>query len=229
MTRQESFYFSRTVVGALAVLIGILALWLMAGEILRPRLIYFPSDRNEAEALDAARASAAEAAQAGMIRGDLWTEATITNAAPSLFGVAASSSEPTLQAGFENMRTIANRAARLSPHDPRVWLVLAGLNSRFGGNNSRTAEAFKLSYYTGPNEFSLAPLRLLLAVQSASISDEEIQSLVAQEIRHVVMQRPELKPAIASAYKSARPKGREVVEAVLEEADPGFLATIRAR
>ncbi len=46
------------------------------------------------------------------------------------------------------------------------------------------------------------------------------------EIRRIVMQRPDLKSAIALAYKNAPPKGREVIEATLEEADPSFLATI---
>ena len=162
-----------------------------------------------------------------MVRGDLWTAAAITRAAPLLFGATGSSPEQASQAEVKNMRAIADRAARLSPHDSRIWLVLAGLDFRLGGNNPKTAEILKLSYYTGPNELSLIPLRLLLAVQSDAISDDELQSLVPLDIQHILVQRPDLKPAIALAYKNALPKGREVIEATLEEADPSFLATIR--
>ena len=226
MMRQDLFFHFRAVVGALAAMIGILALWILIAELLCPRLPYFPSDSNEAQALYATRGAAATAAEVGMIRGDLWTVAAIANAAPLLFAATSSSPERALQAEVENMRAPARRAARLSPHDSRIWLVLAGIDFRLGGDNPKTAEILKLSYYTGPNEFSLMPLRLLLAVQVSVISDEELQSLVALEIRRIVMQRPDLKPAIALAYKSALPKGREVIEATLEEADPSFLATI---
>jgi hypothetical protein len=226
MMRQESFFHFRAVVGALAAMIGILALWIIVAELLCPRLTYFPSNSNEAEARYTARGSAAKAAEVGMIRGDLWTVAAITRAAPLLFGATGSSPRQASQAEVENMRATALRAARLSPHDSRIWLMLAGIDLRLGRDNAKTAEILKLSYYTGPNEFSLMPLRLLLAVQVSAITDEELQSLVALEIRRIVMQRPDLKPAIALAYKNALPKGREVIEATLEEADPSFLATI---
>jgi hypothetical protein len=72
------------------------------------------------------------------------------------------------------------------------------------------------------------PLRLLLAVRSSAISDEEVQSLVPLDIQRIIKQRPDLKPAIALAYKNALPKGREVIEAALKEADPSFLAAIAA-
>ena len=85
-----------------------------------------------------------------------------------------------------------------------------------------------MSYYTGPNEISLTPLRLLLAVRSNAIFDEEVQSLVPLDIQRIIMQRPDLKSAIVLAYKNALPKGREIIEAALKEADPSFLATIAA-
>jgi hypothetical protein len=224
--RPQSFFYVRALVGGLAALIGIGALWLIAAELIAPRTPYFPSSRNEAEALYAVRGSAAAAAEVGLVRGDLWTPAAFTSAAQLLFTAAGSSPAQTSHAEIENMRATAGRAARLSPHDSRIWLMLAGLHFRLGGNNPKAAEALKLSYYTGPNELSLTPLRLLLSVQSDAISDEELQSFVVLELQRVVMQRPDLKPAIALAYQNALPKGREVIEATLEQADPNFLATI---
>ena len=216
----------RIVVGVLGALLGILALWILIAELTSPRLSYFPSGPIEANAMYAVRGSAATAAEIGMIRGDLWTAAAIATATPLLFGATGSSPEQASQAEVENMRAIADRAARLSPHDSRIWLVLAGLDFRVDGNNPKGTEALKLSYYTGPNEISLMPLRLLLAVRSKAILDEEVQSLVPLDIQRIIMQRPDLKPAIALAYQNALPKGREIIEAALKKTDPSFLATI---
>jgi hypothetical protein len=227
MMRQDSIFHFRATVIALSALISILALWVIAAELMSPRLIYFPSNRNEAEALHAVRGAAATSAEVGMFRGDLWTAAAMTRAAPLLFGATGSSPEQASQAEVEDMRAIADRAARLSPHDSRIWLVLAGLDFRIGGNNPKTAETLKLSYYTGPNQLSLMPLRVLLAVQSDAIADDELQSLVTLDIQRLLAQRPDLKPAIALAYENALPKGREVIEATLERADPNLLTTIR--
>ena len=216
----------RVVVGVLAALLGILALWILIGELTSPRLIYFPSSRDEASAMYVVRGSAATAAEIGMVRGDLWAVAAIATAAPLLFGATGSSAERASQAEVESMRAIADRAARLSPHDSRVWLVIAGLDFRADGNNPKGTEALKLSYYTGPNEISLMPLRLLLAVKFGAIFDEEVQSLVPLDIQQIIMQRPDWKPGIVLAYNNAILKGRKIIEAALKEADPNFLATM---
>ena len=226
MMLADSFFFFRVTVCALATLIGIFAVWIIAGELVSPRLIYFPSNPNEAKALYAVRDTAATAAVVGIVRGDLWTVAAITRAAPLLFEASGKPSEEAAPTEVENTRIIADHAARLSPHDSRIWLVLASLDSRLDGSNHKMLETLKLSYYTGPNELSLMPLRILLAVQSNAISDEELQSLVSLEIQRIIMQRPDLKPAIALAYKNSLPKGRDIIEAALKQADPNFLATI---
>ena len=218
--------YVRIVVGVLAALLGILALWILSGELTSPRLSYFPSSPDEANAMYAVRDSAATAAELGMVRGDLWTVAAITTATPLLFGATGSSPEQASQAEVENMRAIADRAARLSPHDSRIWLVLAGLDFRADGKNPKGTETLKLSYYTGPNEIDLMPLRLLLAVRSSAIFDEEVQSLVPLDIQRIIMLRPDLKSAIVLAYQNAPPKGREIIEAALKATDPSFLATM---
>jgi hypothetical protein len=216
----------RTVLGVLAGLLGSLGLWILVGELTSPRLSYFPTSPDEADAMYAVRDSAATAAKVGTVRGDLWTVAAMTTAAPLLFGTTGSSREQASQAEVENIRAIADRAARLSPHDSRIWLVLAGLDLRVGGSNTRGTEMLKLSYETGLNEISLMPLRLLLAIKSSAILDEEVKTSAALDIQRIIMQRPDLKPAIALAYQNALPKGREIIEATLKRTDPRFLATI---
>lgn len=214
-------------VGVLAGLLGILALWILIAELASPRLSYFPSSPDEANAMYAVRGSATTAAEFGIVRGDLWTGAAVAAATPLLFAATGSSPEQASQVEVGNMRALAEHAARLSPHDPRIWLVLAGLDFR-GGDNSKGTETLKLSYYTGPEEVSLMPLRLLIAVSSSAILDDEVQSLVPLDVQRIIKQRPDLKSAIALAYKNAQPKGREIIEAALRETDPNFLAAIVA-
>ncbi len=116
----------------------------------------------------------------------------------------------------------------MAPPDARIWLVLAGLDFIVDKNSSKGADALKLSYYTGPNEIALMPLRVLIAVGSNAISDDEVRSLVPMDIQIMAGQRPDLKPAIAMAYSHASPNGREVIESALKGIDPIFLKAITA-
>jgi hypothetical protein len=228
MTRTDPLFGFRATLGAAAALIGIVALWVMTSELMTPRVPYFPASPKDAAALAAAQDLATTAAEVGMIRGDLWATAAVTRAAPLLFVATGGAAAPPAQNDVEKARVIAERAARLAPYDSRVWLLLAGLNVRLGADNAKVAELFKLSYYTGPSELSLIPLRLLLTVQSDTIADDELASLVQLDIQHIITERPDLKPAIALAYQNARPKGRDLIASTSAKLDPDFAATLAA-
>lgn len=219
-----SLFWLRTSAFSLAGLIGLAALWTLAAELFSPRIAYFPADSKEAVVFDAAQPSSARAAHIAGIRGDLWAAAAVTEAAPVLFTPPNDPPSGASQAKIESAETAALHAAKLSPHDSRVWLVLADLQSRRSPPSPKAAEALKLSYYTGPNEFSLAPVRLSVAARVTA--DEELQGQVQLEIQRIILKRPDLKGAIATAYKAANPQSRQIFEAALEEADPNFLATI---
>lgn len=223
--KGTAFIF-RTVVGVLATLLGVFALWILVAEITNPPQNYFPSNLGEAKAAYAGRGAAVTAAEIGMVRGDLWTTAAVAATAPLLFGTTDGRSDHPSQEDFESMHALADRAARLSPHDPRIWLVLAALDFRADAKNPKGTEALKLSYYTGANEISLMPVRLLIAVRSNAILDDEVQSLMPLDIQRMMAQRPDLKSAIVTAYSNALPKGREIMQTTLKETDPNFLATL---
>jgi hypothetical protein len=166
----------------------------------------------------AAKEPSITVAEIGMIRGDLWTVATVANALPSLLSASGQPNE------VESARELAVHAARLAPHDARNWLVLSVLDVRLGRQKQAT-EAVKLSYYTGPNEIELVPLRLQIGVDL--IEDEELQVLVRSEFQRIILKWPGLKPTIASAYKQTKASGGKFLETVLAEADPRFLAAIK--
>ena len=214
----------RTTLIALAVLIGASALWTLTIELTRPSLAYFPTNFQEAEQFDRAKVSAANAATIGMIRGDLWIAAAVTATAHLMF----SDQQPrgTSKENLQSAEDVTQRAAKLSPHDSRLWLVLADLRSRTSPPAPNAAEALKLSYYTNPNDFDLAPLRLSVAARLNP--DQDLQDAMQSEIQRILLKRMDLRDAIAAAYKAANAQSRQIFEATLEDADPSFLATMRA-
>jgi hypothetical protein len=203
------------------VLVG-QAVWLLAAELIRPALPYFPATAAPSES-DHARARMA--ASVGAVRGDLWADyaATFANAlAAQLQGAAAAGSAKDNQEAFD----AARRGARLAPHDARAWLILAAAGSGQGSRNRDIAGALKMSYYTAPGETALMPMRIRLATRSNLIEDDELQTLVVQDLRAMV-QRPELKSDILAAYRQAAPAGKKFIEARLDQLDPALLRTSR--
>ncbi len=85
-----------------------------------------------------------------------------------------------------------------------------------------------MSYYTAPNELALFPLRLQASLQPNNLKDPEIQDQVKRDIRLVVTKVPSLKPALIAAYRIAAPASKTMVERLISEIDPTYLAAMRA-
>lgn len=222
--KLDWFLGLRLLLGALAVLVGAGGIWTVAAQVVRPALPFFPTDSRTVQSFADARGSAAAAASIGRMRGDLATIAAVAGAAPLLFAPPDAPPGSAARTGIEAAGRAAARAAQLAPHDARNWLVLAGLAARSPAAGGNAADLLKLSYYTGPNEFSLAPLRLLTA--TAMPWDEELQSFVQLEIERIVLLRPDLKPAIVAAYRAAKPEARQFIEGTLKPVDPALLSTL---
>jgi hypothetical protein len=110
-----------------------------------------------------------------------------------------------------------------------VWLLLAALNNLTEDTNRHTAAALKMSYYTGPNETKLTPLRLLTAVRPGVLADEELQQLFRFELGAIMSRKPELRPAIVAAYREATPAARRLIEEeAVSHRDQELLAMIRS-
>ena len=71
---------------------------------------------------------------------------------------------------------------------------------------------------------AVVPQRLLLAIQSRALQDDEFQELVRHDIRIAVTHKSELMPALVAAYNNAPPSGRQFIEKTLAEFDPSVLA-----
>ena len=205
------------------------SLWIMATEFSHLSLSGFPATAEAATAAAANRNVAALAASFGFIRGDLWAEYALTYLSLSWGDERDSASTQTSPTIVEQAHDVADRALAFAPHDARIWLVLASIDSRFDWLNHKAAAALRMSYYTGANETDLIPLRLLLAIHSDALADKDFQQLVRHDIRTIVIHKPELKPAILATYRGALPIGQQFIEETLEEVDPTLLTKIRLR
>jgi len=199
-----------------------LAVWILIAEFLRTPPAEFPIDPDSAR-VKTDHNAAHIAARVGVIRGDLWAEDALTYS--DVFRRDGVQDSDTI----EHARVIAERALVFAPHDARIWLILASVDSRFDWLNGKASTALRLSYYTGANEVRLIPVRLSLSLALPAISDPDFQQLVSHDLRIIVLRHPELKPAILSAYRNALPAGQQFVQAALKELDPNLISKLEKR
>jgi hypothetical protein len=188
---------SRVLSSLVGVLLFAASISIIAAEAIGPALPHFPVNRQETGAWSAARDSLTSAASAGVLRGDLVVQASIAHAAGCLFAGPDTKFDDAARTELSQAHILAERGAALSPHDARVWLVLACLASRNDQDRLTMVEALKLSYYTAPIEPELAPLRLFLSFQFGGVADAKtvIETILAQ-----------LDPGFLETMKSGVPK-----------------------
>jgi len=221
---------SRTWFGAAAgIFAGVLALqalWVLPVALFHPTIAFPSADAATAQAAATQEGVAHASALIGLVRADLWADYAFTLASEPLgvFEKVGGVAAPQL---IDAARSAARRAAELAPHDSRVWLLLAALDLQADRYKDNVSNELKNSYYTGPNERALRPLRINVAVASNAIADSELQSLVTQEIRSIIIHDPALKPTIINAYRHGSADGRRFLEDALMELDPSLLDVVR--
>ena len=181
-----------------------------------------PAHRCAAAAAVKQRSNATWAAWIGSIRGDLWAESAFTYANLLWTGPGT---DPNQTKSLEQARAALDHALDDAPHQASVWLLLAGLASRYHWPNLNATEALKMSYFTGPSDKALIPLRLRVAAASESIGDTDVQQLVRRDLRLLLAQKR--KSAIAEAYAGASPAGKHLIEGAVAEIDPSSLEFLR--
>jgi hypothetical protein len=225
-TAMPSHRVFRAAALVLAFVLACQAMWILKAEFYRPALPVFPANSQAAGAAAAQRSAATLAASVGVVRGDLWAECALT-----YLGLFWNDNQdkvsPQTPETIQRAREVADRALRYSPHDARIWLDLASIDSRLDWLNGKAAAALRMSYYTGANETELIALRLPLAVRSEALGDKDFQQLVNHDFRVIVARKPELKPVILMAYRDALPTGQQFIEQTLTEIDPTLLAGLR--
>jgi hypothetical protein len=105
------------------------------------------------------------------------------------------------------------------------WLLLAGLNVRFPYPGFDALELLKMSYYTGPNEQALVPLRLRIAVQLDASKDIEMRQFISRDVRMLLAQNR--KSTISEAYKVASTASKRFIESIIRDIDPPALDSLQ--
>ena len=122
---------------------------------------------------------------------------------------------------------VAYRALAYAPYRSEVWLLLAEMAQKYQLQHPKTGTALAMSYYTAPYNLALAPLRLSVAARGDGLSDPEVQDFVERELQTILAAKPELRPAVRSAYATASEPNKRFFERVVQQADPGFMASLK--
>jgi hypothetical protein len=215
---------ARLMIATLSAVLTIVAVWLLLIELMRPNL---PSDFDNPEAaqtLAEHQTTSGIAALVGLIRGRLWTEHALTFAPFLINKHTNAPDQSAVHLGLA--RDAAMHAVHFSPLDARAWLVIAQADSALGDRDS--APALKMTYYVAPNEESMFPLRLAIAIQSNALADPELRSLLGDEMQRILATHLAFKPDIIAAYRGASSEGKRFVEQEVARSDQDLLSALRA-
>ena len=206
----------RTGLAAFAALLALQSIWIILPGLIGPSVLVFPREPRSPPIISSERDRAIWAAELARVRGDLWAEAAFAQSPESAReSLKTAPSTERVQAA----RAAAENAAKLSPHDARIWLLLAYQDCLLHREPSST---LKMSYYTGPSEIALMPLRLLVATCSEALNDSELRALVEGEIRFAIRKQA-LRLAIVAAYQNASPNAKRFVETIVGDLDSGLI------
>ena len=205
-----------------AVLLAAQCVWLLLANLSRSSIDRLPTDPASAAAAAEQRGTAAWAAAIGAIRGDLWADSAFTYA-DLLWTNPDKITGPSQD--LTDARITLDRALADAPHNSGAWLLLAGLSSRYPSADLNTEAALKMSYYTGPSEQELIPLRLRITAHSDFVSDFEMRQFVIRDLHLLLAQKQ--KSAVIAAYNAASPDGQRFIEHAIGEIDPSALEWLR--
>ena len=213
----------RTAALLIAALLGMQCVWLLAAELVRPGVDRLPTDPASAAAAAEHRDAAFWAASIGAVRGDLWAESAFTNA-DLLWGNKGARGNENITGTLASARASLDHALNDSPHLSSAWLLFAGLAAGFPSLGLDATTLLKMSYYTGPSEQRLVPLRLRIAVHSDQFSDVEVRQFVGRDIHFLLAGKQ--KSAIAEAYNTASSAGKSFIEQTVKDIDPSALGAL---
>jgi hypothetical protein len=204
------------------ILLGAQSAWLLGADLFRSSVNRLPTDSATAAAAAKQRSAAALAAAIGRIRGDLWADSAFTYADL----LWATPDTAAVQQLLTEAHMRLDRALGDAPHNAGAWLLLAALSSRYPSAYLNTDAALKMSYYTGPSEQKLIPLRLRVAAHSDFVRDFEMRQFVSRDL-HLLVARKD-KSAITAAYNAASPDGKTFIEHTVGDVDPSAVQWLRA-
>jgi hypothetical protein len=195
--------------------------WLLIAES-RPGITELPTDSDSAASVTRRRNSSIWAARIGVFRGELWAESAFTYS-DLLWDTPKD--DATLARELQQAHTNLYRALSQAPETSGAWLLLSGLALRFPNFAQDATTALKMSYYTGPTDVHLMPLRLRIVAQADAFNDIEVRQFVTRDLHIFLAQHQE--PAIVEAYRASSPSGKHFIEQAVSEIDPSALVWLQ--
>ncbi|MFT4115665.1 hypothetical protein [Bradyrhizobium sp.] len=202
----------------IAVVVGGIAIANLAAQFRRPVPLLSMSVVADAQSDDQV-ASAKLASMLMPLRSDLRSEYALALASQALGSSHAISSETAQDA--------VRSSLKIGPHDSLMWLVLALLQTKKNPADSRATESLKMSYLTGQNRADLIPARLENVTTSNSLTDMDLVELARGDVRAILTQLPDQRPALAADYRRASEAGRQFLESAAKASDPKFVESLR--
>jgi hypothetical protein len=213
---------SRINISIFGLFLGAISLWIVVPELFSSNITTLPASPEEAVAAASRRGEALWAARAALVRGDLWAESAFTYANLEWAGSTQGDEQ-----SLDQATASAIKAVSLKPGTSAVWLMLAHLSSRYRWRAPSATECLKMSYYTGPHEDRLIPLRLMIAARLDLNADPDVADLFRRELETAIMDRTALRPAVVAAYQQATPQAQHMIEEVATRADQAFSQSLR--
>jgi hypothetical protein len=206
-----------------AVFLAAQCIWLLLAEFSRPRLDGLPLDAASAAAASKDRELALWAATVGIIRGDLWAISAFTYA-DVVIDNNRTSGRPAADPAVARLRASAEHALNNGPTQSAVWLLRTGLALRYPSGRLNPLEPLRMSYYTGPSDQGIVPLRLQFAAQADGFGDIEIREFAIRDIRMLLATKQYR--AIAHAHEIASNAGKQFIEQTVHDIDPSAITNI---
>jgi hypothetical protein len=107
-----------------------------------------------------------------------------------------------------------------SPLNSQMWLILAMSELARRSSTQIAAAALKMSYFTAPNDITMAELRLMLALRLTAVLDAEFKDVLRREVGNLAFGTGSSKGTLVRIYCSALPDGRALLEEVGRELEP---------
>lgn len=131
------------------------------------------------------------------------------------------------RAEAEQVQATISDLLALSPTDAELWMMQGRLAASVQAADQRIAEMLKMSYLTGPSDFTLMPSRLEIAMTTRALSDPMLEVLAEGDVRAILRKRADFSGKLIESYHRATEPGKAFLDRAAAS-DPEFAARLTA-
>lgn len=122
----------------------------------------------------------------------------------------------------------AKRALAMAPHSAGLWAAAAALKARANADDPSTADLLKLSYYTGPHDLAIIPLRLGIATSGNALTDPDLKQLAKGDVSALLSSAmADGRQVLTASYSRASRIGKGFLDEAARAIDPNVADSLR--